>query len=80
MGEVKASKQKHHIDKCPVVLIVLLANCSDAGAEGFCFQVLFCIPQTVTGIAAILIPLERRKEDASIWVPKMKSLKWEFMP
>lgn len=76
MGEIKASKQKHHIAKCPVVLSVLLAKCSDEDAEGFCFQVLFCITQTVTGISAdILIPLGNRKKDASIWVPKMRSLR-----
>lgn len=81
MGEVNASKQKHHIVKRPVVLTTLLANCSDADAEGFYFQVLFCIPQTVTGVSAdILILLEYRKKGDSIWVPKMKSLKEEFMP
>lgn len=80
MGEIKASKQKHAIVKCPVVLTVLLAKCSDGDAEGFCFQVLVCVPQTVTGISAdILILLENRKKDASIWVPKMKSFRKEFM-
>lgn len=76
MGEIKASKQKHHITQCPVVLSVLLAKCSDEDAEGFFFQVLFCMPQTVTGISAdVLILLENRKKDTSDWVPKMKSLR-----
>lgn len=62
MGEIEASKQKHHIVKCSVVLGVFLAKCSDGNAEGCCFQLLFCIPQTVTVIFAdILILLENRK-------------------
>lgn len=66
MGEIKASKKKHHVAKCPVVLSVLLAKCSDEDAEGFCFQVLFYISHTLTGISAdILILLGNRKNDAS---------------
>lgn len=62
MGEIEARKQKHHSVKFSVVLSVLLPECSDGDAEGFCFQVLFCIPQTVTGIfAGVLILLENRK-------------------
>lgn len=78
MGETEARKQKHHsvkfsvvlsvlLPECSdgefsVVLSILLPECSDGDAEGFCFQVLFCIPQTVTGIFAdILILLENRK-------------------
>lgn len=73
MGEIKASKQKHPTVKCPVVLRVLLAECSEGDAEGISFQVLFCIPQTVTAIFAdILILLENRKKGVSIWVPEIK--------
>lgn len=76
MGEIRAKKQKHHSVKCPVVLTVLLAKCLDGDDEGFCFQVLVCIPQSVTGIsAAIFILLENRRKDASIWVSKMKSFR-----
>lgn len=50
LGKTQASKQKHHILKCSVVLSVLLAECSDGDAEGCCFQVLIGIPQTVTDI------------------------------
>lgn len=65
MGEIEACKQKHNTVKFFVVLSVLLSKCSGRDAEGFCFQVLFCIPQTVTSsFADTLILLENRKKDA----------------
>lgn len=50
LGKIQASKQKHHIVKCSVVLSALLAEWSDGDAEGCCFQVLFHILQTMTDI------------------------------
>lgn len=47
LGKIQASKQKHPIVKCSMVLRALLAECSDGGAGGCCFQVRLCIPQTL---------------------------------